>query len=165
MTPKSGRFESVKELFDNATSSEEVHTQYEEKKPGGQQKPPESSNNGGKRTYRPSILEPSKALQTAKSSGGGGGKSRKYGKFSGGSNLSNLPPAPWTSKDIHENWKANQQCTRCGNKGHKTRHRTRYSRPNMPNLDSNSGGGGHHVKCQKSFVTQQLKNSHTSPGT
>jgi hypothetical protein len=165
MTPKSGRFESIEELFDKAAASEVVHTQSDGKKPGGQQKQPESSYKGGKRTYRPSISDPSGTTQTEKSSGGGGGKSKKHGKPGGGGNRSNLPPAPWTSKDVYDNRRANQQCTRCGSKDHKTYHCTRYSKPNMPELDSNPGGGGHQVKRQKSFDTQQSKNSHTSPGT
>jgi hypothetical protein len=146
------RFGSIDERFDRA-----VDVQFQPRpghgKTGGQQQqqhhrqPGESSKKGDKkRKFRPSILEPS--------------TNDKSGKHGG--NRPRLPPAPLASKQHSENRVASGKCTRCG-RDHITNQCPKFSRPLYP--DSNLSTGGQQVKRQQSFVTQQSKNSFTSPGT
>jgi len=151
-----GRFGSINQLFDRAAAAE-FQPRPGHRKTGGQQQQQqqqqqhrqsgESSKKGDeKRNFRPSISEPSNYDKSGKDGG----------------NRPKLPPAPWASKQLHENLVASEKCTRCGG-DHITNQCPKFSRPRYP--DSNLSTGGQQIKRQQSFDPQQSTTSSTSAGT
>ena len=100
-----------------------------------------------------------------RNAGGNTGTGHSW-RSAGGQSNSKPPPAPWVPIDVLNKRKAAGDCGRCGGSDHKHYHCPKYSPARFHdhlkvNQGADSAGGddgGHQLKRQKSFDSNQAKN-------